>query len=185
MMQTAAKLTSELFWVSALVTALIDVGLVLLLVWQIKPIRFRQLKWPVAGASLVFWSAMWAWAMWGSFWDLAYRYIFPDWARWVVPPSYGLLFGAVGLGIWWLAIRLPGNAVVNYCLLGGLASLPGHLWAIYGREMFHKVPILQGVRPASALVFGLFEFIVYWSLILIIAVLLRRGWDWWRYWRRV
>ncbi len=39
--------TSQLYWISALVAALIDLGLAALLVWQIKPARFRQLQWPL------------------------------------------------------------------------------------------------------------------------------------------
>jgi len=180
MMQSGIKATSELLWVSALVAALADVGLVVFLNWWIKAARFRQYKWVITGVSLVFWSGVWLYAMWGNWWELAYHHIFPTWARYVVPPSYGLLFGAVGMGIWWLALRLPGYPVVNFCLLGGLVSLPGHLWAIYGRAMLDKVPLLQTVSPASALVFGIFEFIVYWSFILVIAALLRGGWELWR-----
>jgi len=172
------KATSELYWVAALVAALIDVGFVSLLAWRIQTSRFRQLKWALTGAGVIFWGTLWAYVLW-SWWELAYRYVFPSWARWLVPPSYGLIYGASGLGLWWLARILPGNPVVSFCLLGGLISLPGHLWAIYGLRMLEKVPILQGVSPASALVFGLFEFIFYWGIIIAIALLLRWAWKRW------
>lgn len=174
------KATSDLYWVSALVTALIDGGFVLLLAWRIKPAQFRQLVWALVVASAIFWSMLWTAVLWGDLWDLAFRYVLPGWARWIYP-FYGLLHGVVGLALWWLAPRLPGNPVVNFCLLGGLESLPEHLWAIYGRRILEKVPLLQGVSPASALVFGVFEFIFYWSIIMSITVLLRRGWQWWRH----
>jgi len=174
------KATSELYWVAALVAALIDVGFVSLLAWRIQTSRFRQLKWALTGAGVIFWGTLWAYVLW-DFWELAYRYVFPSWARWLIPASYGLMYGACGFALWWVALRLPGNPVVSFCLLGGLISLPGHLWAIYGRRMLEKVPLLQGVSPASALVFGVFEFIFYWSVILVVAVVLRRGWEWSRH----
>lgn len=170
------KATSELYWTSALVAGLIDVGFVVLLAWRIRPHRFRQLKEALLVAGVFFWSTLWAWVLW-SFWDCCYIHVFPDWARWLIPPAYGLLFGTSGLALRWLALRLPGNPVVSFCLLGGLVSLPGHLWAIYGRRMLQKVPLLQGVSPSSALVFGVPEFIFYWSIIVVIAVLLRWGWE--------
>lgn len=179
-MPADAKLTSELFWASALVIAIVAAGFVLLLAWRVPPHRFRQLKWVLTGVAIIFWSSLWTYALWGYWWELAYRYVFPTWARWVVPPAYGLLFGAVTLLTWWLALRLPGHPIVNFSLLGGLASLPGHLWAFYGRGMLKKVPILQGVSEASTLVFGVFEFIFYWSFLLTVAALLQRGWEWWR-----
>nr|MBI2905227.1 hypothetical protein [Chloroflexota bacterium] len=84
------------------------------------------------------------------------------------------LEAAIALGMWQLALRLPGNAAVAFCLLGGLDSFPGHLWAIYGRRLFEACPLLQQVSVASALIFGFFEFVFYWSVILIIAALLKR-----------
>lgn len=152
-------------------------GLVFLLAWRIRPERFRQLKWALLVAAVIFWSTLWAWVLW-SFWDCCYSYVFPGWARWLIPPAYGALFGASGLAPWWLALRSSGNPVASFCVLGGLVSLPGHLWAIYGRRMLEKVPLLQAVSPSSALVFGVPEFIFYWSTIIVVAVLLRRAWEW-------
>lgn len=154
-------------------------GFVLLLAWRIRPERFRQLKWALVVAAVIFWSTLWAWVLW-SFWDCCYSYVFPGSARWLIPPAYGALFGGSGLALWWLALRLPGNPVASFCVLGGLLSLPGHLWAIYGQWILEKVPLLQAVSPSSALVFGVPEFIFYWSIIIVIAVLLRWAWQWWR-----
>lgn len=147
-------------------------GFVLLLAWRIKPARFRQLTWALAGASAIFWSILWIAVLW-AYWDLCYRHIFPGWAGYLAP-SYGLLYAGVGLAFWWLALRLPGNAIVSFCLLGGLKSVPEHLWAIYGLGTLDKVPAFLGISPASVLVFAVFEYIFYWSIVLSIAVLLRR-----------
>jgi hypothetical protein len=114
-----------------------------------------------------------------GFWDLYYRYFYPGWVRWLAPLD-ALLYGAIALALWWLALHLPGNPVVNFALLGGLESVLEHLLGIYGLGILDKVPILQGVSPASALVFAFFEYIFYWSVVLGIAGLLGRGWQWWR-----
>jgi hypothetical protein len=173
----AAHLTSELMWRAAALTAGLDVILIGVAAWLVPARRFERLKWPSAIAAGVFWLGMWTLAMWGPWWELAYRHIFPEWARWIVPPTYGVMFGAIGMGFWWLARRLPGPPAVAFCLLGGLVSLPGHLFGIHGRGMLEKVPVLQGVSVVSALVFGIFEFIVYWVVIVLAAAALgRAGW---------
>jgi hypothetical protein len=38
---------------------------------------------------------MWMVMTSGLFWDSVYHYVFPAWARWFIPPVYGLLFGGV------------------------------------------------------------------------------------------
>jgi len=167
--------TSQLYWASTLVTAVIDLGFISLLGWRIQPQRFRQLKWALTAAALIFWTVLWTTMVWQC-WGWCYRYVFPWWARWLIPPCYGLIYGAGGLGLWWLAVRLPGKPVVSFCLLGGLISVPGHLWAIYGAAMLEKVPLLQGLSPAPALVFGVFEFIFYWGVIIVIAMVLEGLW---------
>jgi hypothetical protein len=172
------KLTSEAFWLGALVAALMDIGLVLLLALCMKPARFRQLSWALTGTSAVLWGIL-ATACLRGFWDLYYRYFYPGWMRWLAPLD-ALLYGAIALALWWLALRLPGNPVVNFFLLGGLESVLEHLLGIYGLGILDKVPILQGVSPTSALVFAFFEYIFYWSVVLGIAGLLGRGWQGWR-----
>jgi len=37
--------------------------------------------------------------------DFYYRYIYPAWSRWLAPLD-ALFYGLVGLGMWWLALRL-------------------------------------------------------------------------------
>lgn len=168
------KLTSETFWLGALWAALIDVGFVLLLVLCLKPARFRQLTWTLTGTSAVLWGVFATVCLWG-FWDLYYRYFYPGWMRWLAPLD-ALLYGAIGLALWWLALRLPGNPVMNFCLLGGVESVLEHLLGIYGLRVLDKVPILQGVNPVSALVFAFFEYVFYWGIVLGIAGLLGRVW---------
>jgi cobalamin synthase len=123
---------------------------------------------------MIFWLALWSWVMWDSFfWETCYQYVFSPLARWIWPPVYGLIAGGIALFLWWLARRLPGNPILNFLLLGGLDSFPGHLWAMYGRKLM-ETPLLKDVSIASALTFGYFEFVFYWCVILAIACLF--GW---------
>jgi hypothetical protein len=170
------KLTSETFWLGALWAALIDVGFVLLLALCLKPARFRQLAWALTGTSAVLWGVLATACLWG-FWDLYYRYFYPGWMRWLAPLD-ALLYGAIALALWWLALRLPGNPVVTFCLLGGVESVLEHLLGIYGLRVLDKVPVFQGVSPASALAFAFFEYVFYWGVVLGIAALLGRVWRW-------
>lgn len=170
------QVTSEMLWQGTLILALVDAGFVPFLAWRVKPARLRHLKWVLVATTGVFWAALWTWVL-GSFWDSVYSYIFPDWTRRLIPVAYGLLFAAVGLVMWWLALRLPGNPVVSLCLLGGLWGMITHLWAVY-LGIVDKPPMLQGVAPAAAVVVAVFEFMFYWCIILSIAVHLQRGWRW-------
>ena len=73
-----------------------------------------------------------------------------------------------------LARRAPRRPALAFCLLGGVASFPGHAWGIWGRGLLEKPALFQDASPASALTFGFFEFIVYSSGILLAAALVDR-----------
>jgi hypothetical protein len=163
--------TSELYWTATLVTAIIDVVFVTLLAWRIRSERFHQLKNILGVVAIIFWAGLWTWVMTNTFiWETCYQFVFPPSARWIMPPVMALLYGVLALLFWWLALRLPGNPVVNLMLLGGLESFPGHLRAIQLGIL--ATPLLKNVSAASALTFGFFEFIFYWSIILVISALL-------------
>lgn len=172
---TGTNATSQLYWIAALVTALMDIGLVALLVWRVKPTRFRQLKWPLVIVSTIFWIALWYVVMWDAFiWETSFRHVFQPWQRWAWPPVYGLISGGVAWLFWWLALRLPGNPVLYFLLLGGLGSFVDHYFAI--RNGVLQTPLLQGVSVTSAVTFGFFEFVFYWCVISGIAAFARRFW---------
>jgi len=163
---------SLIYWLCALVTALMDSAFVALLVWRLKLVFFRQLKWPLVIASGVFWFGLWSWAMWDPYvWETCYRYIFTAGVRHYWPIVLALGNAGIALLFWWLAQKLPINPVLTLVLLGGIESFPGHLRAIYNMEIL-ATPLLKGVSATSALVFGFFEFIFYWCFILTLASLL-------------
>lgn len=172
---TEISLTTEDYGMGTVVASLMAVVIVFLLAWRVEPSQFGQRGWAVAGASAIFWS-IFSTAMLWILWDVYYRHIFSGWARWLAPLN-ALLYGAIGFVLWWLALRLPGNAIVNFCLLGGLESLPEHLWGIYGLGILDQVPVLEEASPVSILVFAVPEYVVYWGVVLGLAVLLRRGWQ--------
>jgi hypothetical protein len=157
-------------WVVAAVTAAVDLLLAVALIKTVSRGLFRRsLAWLIA-CGMSFWCVLLTAAGWG-YWDECYGLIFPTWVRWVVP-LYGLLVGAVlGPLFWWAARRLPGHPVLPFIALAGLHSLPGHLRGIYAEDLLERCAMLAGVTPASALVFGIFEFIFYWSVVLGLAAL--------------
>ncbi len=170
------RITSEMLWLSALVTAIIDVPLILVLARRIGPARFRQLHWPTALAAAVFWLS-YGLLLYALTWDVFYAKFLPAAGGRSLARSLLELapYPAIGLLLWWLAQRLPGHPVVTFCLLGGLESVPEHLWGIYRLGMLDKVPYVQGVSPVSVLAFAVFEYIFYWGSILSLAALLWGG----------
>jgi hypothetical protein len=169
---TEASVTTEVLWRGAAILAAIDAALLPLVARRIVPARLPGLKWAFAAAAAVYWLAVWALMSW-VFWDAVYRYVFPGWARWLVPPAYGALFGAVALGTWYLAPRLPGHAIVNLCLLGGVWGGLTHVVAVL-RGIADKPPLLHGASPVAAVVIAIPEFTLYWCAILGVAALAER-----------
>ena len=175
MQTTTGVLTDQIFWAVSLFAALVDAVIVFLIARRLTRERLAQLTWPLAVAAFIFFAAIWASLASGRYWEECYKYLFPAWSRWGLPFYVGVLFGAEALLFAWLARKIPGNVAVNFFILGGLSSLPGHLWGIYGRGMFEKCAVLRQSTPLPALVFGVFEFIFYWCVILGLAALLARA----------
>jgi len=165
------KVTSEILWKGALYFALIDIVLVTALTKLIKPHDLRRMKWKLVIFMAFFFCLLFGILVSIVFWDQVYSYVFPVWARWIIPPAYGLLFSSVGLLFWWLAFRLPANKVMNFCILGGLWGMTTHIWAIY-RGILEKPPMLQGASSIAAIIIAIFEFIFYWSVCLAITSLI-------------
>jgi hypothetical protein len=146
--------------------AIIMVGL---LAWQFKPALFRQLSWQAVGiGSALFWSVLAGLMIWYA-WDYYYRYYAPSWDRIVAPLGAIVFYFLLGLLLRWVALRLPGNSTVTFCLLGGLESIPEHAIAIYPFHIL-QIPFLQGTTAAAIFTFAFFEYIVFWSLALCLAI---------------
>jgi hypothetical protein len=165
---TEPKVTTEILWKAAIIFALIDVIFVGFLARKVKSSKFYQIKWKLVITTSLFWFMIWI-LMSSLFWDSVYQYVFPSWARWLIPPFYGMMFGAIGLLFWWLAIRLPGNKVLNFCVLGGLLGMITHIWAIE-QGILNKPPMLIGASPIAATILPVFEFIFYWCIIITVTL---------------
>jgi len=162
------RATSEGLWRATLIAALIDVPLLLLVSRWVSSELFYKLKWYLVGAAFVVYAVLWGTFGAVYYWDAVYSAIFPAWFRWLLPLVYGLLFGALALAFWQASILMTRWQVVWFSLLGGLMSLVGHGIGI-SRGLL-RVPLLANVSAVSALVFGVFEFIFYWCVIIGLSV---------------
>jgi hypothetical protein len=166
------RVTSELLWRGTLIAVLIDVPLLCAVGRWVSSKLFRQLKWHLAAAAFLVYAALWGSLASVYFWATVYEAVFPGWSRWLLPWGFGLLFGALAVGFWRLALTAARWPAVWFSLCGGLVSLVGHGIGI--RRGLLRVPLLSEASAASALVFGVFEFVFYWCAIVGLAVAGRR-----------
>jgi hypothetical protein len=167
-MDGTIRVTSELLWRAAAFAVLIDAPLVFVIGRWVSSGLFRKLKWHLAAAAFVVYAALWGICASLFFWDTVYKFVFPAWSRWLLPAGYGLLFSGLALAFWHISTALAHWQPVWFCLLGGLISLAGHAIGI-SRGLL-QVPLLAEASVSSALVFGVFEFVFYWCVIVGIAV---------------
>ena len=157
------EITETDILISTLIFACLASLLAIPLVLFFRNPLFAQARWPITIASGVLWG-LFAVAMVFGFWDLYYRHIFNAWMRWVTPLD-SLFYAAIALGMWWLAGKLPGSAVLWFVLLGGLEGVLEHLLGIYGMGILEKVPWLEGVGVLPVVVFSFFEYTFYWAIV--------------------
>lgn len=169
------KITTELLYQGTLVFALADAVFVSLLVWRMKEETFRRLKWPLSIVAALVWLGIWSWAI-GNFWGTVYSYVFPAWARTWIPWFAFTTAGIVTLALWQLTARIRWNAILTFCLMGGLIGSLTHIWAVF-RGIVTKPPILQGASPLGAVVIAFFEYIFYWCVILTLAGVMNWAWN--------
>jgi hypothetical protein len=157
---------------SILFAILLAVVVLALAGWRVQAERFRALPWLDVGiASALFWGLLATGLRW-YFWETYYSYFTPAWSRWLAPLA-AVFYFFVGLLLRWIALHLPGNPAITFLLLGGLESIPEHALGIY---RFHilEIPLLAGSTALSIFLFAFFEYIVYWSIVLGLALLLGR-----------
>ncbi len=170
------RIPSEQFWLSAAVTAVVDAIFILILIWRIKPSRFRELRWTLVGTAAVLWSGFAVFLV-SAFWDSYYRHFYPGWFHsGGVLVFVPLLFGFLAWVFHWLALRLPGNPILTFSLLCGAESVLEHLGGICAFHIL-EIPLLQGASPASILAFCFPEYIFYWCIVIGLAALVQFGWQ--------
>jgi hypothetical protein len=156
------KLTTQDVWLTTLLFGAVGLILLVPLAYAYRAPAFERSAAWLTAASALFWGVCATTAILLA-WDFYYRYIYPAWSRWLAPFD-ALFYGLVGLGMWWLALRLPGSPVVWFVILGGLEGVAEHVFGIYALHILDKVPWLSGLPPFPLIIFSFFEYIVYWSL---------------------
>lgn len=162
------QVTSQDIWLSTLLFAALDVVILAPLLILFKANVLQSAWWPVVGGSALFWGVVSVVAAAG-FWDFYYRYIYPPWLRPLMPLDI-VLYAIIGLAIWYLALRLAIPPPLAFALLGGAQGIAEHLFGIYVLRILDKVPWLQGVPPLPVVVFSFFEYVLYWTLVLWLAL---------------
>jgi hypothetical protein len=162
------KVTTGILLRGAFLFAVIDLVFVSVINKIVKPCDFLKMKWPLVIIMAFFFTFLFGFITSYLFWDSVYSYVFPSWARWIIPPLYGLLFSMAGLFFWWIASNSPKGQVTIFCLLGGLWGVITHILAIY-RGILDKPPMLKGASPIAALTIAAFEFVFYWCICLTIT----------------
>jgi hypothetical protein len=163
------RITTSLLLKSGLAFALLDIALLTFLILTIKTPAFIQLRRALSVVTALAFGAIWAWAM-SCFWMSVYGYIFPAWSRWLLPLVQAILTGTIAwLATGW-ALRMAGPSVLTYCLIGGCWGVFGHVLALV-LGIASKPPVLQGAGPGAIIFIAFFEFIFYWSVIVLLSFL--------------
>ncbi|MBE9508821.1 MAG: hypothetical protein IMY86_12320 [Chloroflexi bacterium] len=162
------RLTAQDLWLATLLFGGAGLILLLPLLLLFRDPAFQRAALAVGVASALFWGVLAVVAIFG-FWELYYRHFCPAWARWLAPLDV-LLYGAIGLAMWWLALRLPGPALLWFVLLGGVEGMAEHLVGIYGFRILERVAWLQGLSLLPVVVFSFFEYVLYWTLVAWLAL---------------
>ncbi len=157
------RLTQRDVWLSTLVFGVVGIFLSLPLATLFSDERFITAAKSSALASAIFWGIM-SVVLMGRYWDIYYRYIYPDWMRSIRLLNV-LLYAAIGFVMWKLALVLENRLILVFCILGGLQGVAEHIFAVYGLHVLEKVPFLKEIRPFPVLVFSFFEYIAYWSVV--------------------
>ena len=167
-MDTRVVVTTSQMWLATCVAAAILFVLVAVLRARIRPPFPNRLPLALLACGVLAFGILYGWAAW-TFWDNCYSALLPSWAKWVAP-AFGAAWGSVGALFWTVACRVfPERPLPLFLVLGGLHSVPGHVSGIFARGLLEKCAIVKGVSAASALTFGLFEFAIYWGLVLLAA----------------
>lgn len=146
---------------------LVNIPLLIWVYFSVKRNDFEKMKFTLVITSGVIWGVI-SVLLFSSSWEIYYQYFYQAWMK-PLAPLNALMYGFVTLVMWFIAVKLPWNPALVFCLLGGLESLIEHLWGIYHLGILEKTPIFQGTNPIIALVFSFPEYILYWGSILLLS----------------
>ena len=102
-------LTSEIFWQSALIAAILDAGLIAIILRLITPERFFNLRRPLVVSAGIFWGVLGIFIV-QSFWEEYYRFFYPGWMHGWGIILFGPAIGAVLATLfYWIARRFKSH----------------------------------------------------------------------------
>lgn len=116
-----ARLTSQDVWLSTLLFGGLSFIALASLLFVSRGTGFQVAVWPIGITAALFWGVLAIFAVF-SFWELYYRHFYPAWMRLLAPLDV-LLYGAIGMGLWWLAVRVGRPPVLAFVLLGGVEGI--------------------------------------------------------------
>ena len=165
-------LTEKDIWNSTIFfgTVGIILGLILLKVYPAG--NFRENALQITLAAGLFWGVLATLLMWLG-WDIYYQHLYPAWMRWLAPLDL-ILYALIGLGMWALAVWLPGSPLIWFIFFGAVEGVLEHILGIYAMHILDKVPWLQGLPAGPLLIFSFFEYTVYWGLTAGLAWVLQK-----------
>lgn len=141
--------------------------------WRVRPDRFRRISWRWFGlAAALFWGSLATILVLGV-WERYYSHFAPAYYRLAAPLASLVIYPLWAALLRWIALRLPGPPALGFCLLGGLQALFEHAIGIYRLNLL-EVPMLAGSTPLAIFIFAFCEYIVYWSVVLLLADALAR-----------
>jgi hypothetical protein len=159
----SVKLTTQDVWLSSLIFGLLALVLLVPLHVLFNADTFQRALKQFTAASAIFWGGL-AIIFMNRFWGLFYQYFYPAWVRPFAPLTI-IVYGAFGIGLWWLASRLDIPPILGFSLLGGVQGSAEHLFAIYFLHILDIVPFLEGLQVLPVTVFSFFEYALYWTLV--------------------
>ena len=166
------QVTTTMLLQGALFFALMDAVMIVLLTRWISFEDLVRWKWKLVAAAFVVWFAIW-YSVLSIFWVDVYSFVFPLKLRPWLPIIFGLLMSLAVYCFWWVSIKFRRSPLIVFSLLAGLWGVTTHIWAI-NRGVITAPPMLQGSSPSAALVIAFFEYIFYFSIILLMAMLTNR-----------
>jgi hypothetical protein len=171
-MAETAVVTTEALWRGALILAVLNLPLGFFLARRLPRPTFQRLQAPLIVSAALFWGAF-GFTLVRIFWNDYYEFFYPEWLAaggivLLAAPMFGLLAWAFHA----LAVRLPGIPILTFFLLAGAEAVLEHLLGIFAFGIL-DIPLLRGVDPLPMLVFAIPEYILYWSIVILLAMLLQ------------
>jgi hypothetical protein len=173
------KLTSQLFWQSAMIATEIDVIFVMILYRVLRRKQFLQLKRAYILTATLFWG-IFGFVLVRVFWESYYRSFYPGWMHtWgilVFAPCVGLVMSGI---TYWAVARIKVRPILPLIAIIGIEALLEHLLGVYAFGIMN-IDLLRGVDINSILAFSVPEYIFYWCVILFLSMGIQKIYLDWR-----